>query len=111
MKIDTKTIIIICLAIALCIVSWIAFKPIPKYDDTLAKHELDRLETENKALLLDAKLSDVKAIAFSKKIDSLQSLKPQIQTIYVTKYKEIDAASAGGVATEFSSVFANSGIK
>lgn len=112
MTIDKKTIIIIVLCILVVILGWVAFKPKPNpYNDALLKHELDRLKTANDSLLKAINTRDGKINGFTAKIDSLQNLKPIIQTIYVTKYKEIDNSSAGAIANEFTNVFTNAGIK
>jgi hypothetical protein len=109
---DKKTIAIIVLSVLVVILGWVAFKPKPNpYNDSLLKHELERLKTANDSLIKGIAKRDTKIIGFNAKIDSLQNLKPIIQTIYVTKYKEIDNASAGTIANEFTNVFTNAGIK
>lgn len=103
---------IIILSILVVILGYIAFQPNPNpYNEELAKHELERLKQENSTLVKTIAGRDVKIIGFNTKIDSLESLKPIIKTIYVTKYKEIDNASATAISNEFNNIFTNAGIE
>jgi hypothetical protein len=111
MNIDKKTIAIIVLSIALAVVSWIAYKPQPVYDNSLIEGQLQELKDKNK--LMGSYILYVEKTAFLKqqKIDSLESLKPKIEIVYVNKFKEIDNASANVIASEFKGIFAKSNVK
>jgi hypothetical protein len=109
---DKKNIIIICLVVALAVVSWIAFKqPPPPYDDTLIKSETKRLQRSNDSLMAHIGIITVDNARRDRKIDSLESLKPKIITKYDTIYKRIDNANSVSIANEFTSVFADANVK
>jgi len=108
---DPKTIAIIILVILAAVFGYMAFKPAPIYDDALAKHELARLNRENDSLLTDIAKHTTQISVFNAKIDSLENLKPKIQTIYVTKIKEIDSASAGHLINSFTTIFADNNVE
>jgi len=111
-KIDVKTFVITILSILVLILGYVAFKPKPaQYNDSILKYVLNRLKTANDSLIKEIARGDAEIIAYNSKIDSFQNLKPKIQTIYVTKYKEIDNANAGDIINEFSGVFSKIGIK
>lgn len=111
MKLDTKTIVIIILSIALAIVSYIAFKGnYPEIDTTLMKSQLDALKQENDSLIKDSEHHKAKGIKFEAKIDSLEHLKPKIQYEYEKKYTQIDNANINGVVNDFKGIFADNNI-
>jgi chromosome segregation ATPase len=112
MKLDTKTIVIIILSIALAIVSYIAFKGnSPEIDTTSIKSQLDALKQENDSLISDSEHHRAREIKFEAKIDSLEHLKPKIEYVSEKKQKQIDASNVSGVVSDFNSVFTNSNIK
>ena len=111
-NIDKKTLAIIILSIALLIVGYIAFKPSPvPYDKELIEKQIKELQAKNDALLNGIVLKEKENAHRQETIDSLQSLKPKIQTKYVYVYKEIDNANVGTIVNEFECVFAKGGIK
>ena len=77
---DTKNIIIIVLSIIVLILSWVVFdSKVTPLDSELEKHELERLNNENKDLLKRIDSRDSLLIKKTLKIDSLESLKPKIK--------------------------------
>jgi len=113
MTIDKKTIAIIILSILALIFGWIAFKPAPEnpYNEALSKHELHRLDSMNVVLLKDAMNREAVVQYLTKKNDSLESLKPKIQIIYVNKSKQIDSASSHAILGDFNRIFSANNIK
>ena len=109
---DKKNIIIICLCVALAVVSWIAFQPTPvPYDKELIDAEMRRLNGENDSLTKHiAKQNDLN-LKDKKTIDSLQHLKPKIIVQYDTIYQKIDRINANGLVNQFGSIFSNANIK
>lgn len=112
MKIDYKIIIILCLAIALAVVSWVAFQPTPvDYNHQLIKEEVLRLNKENTLLSEKIDQRDIYIIGIERKNDSLENLKPKIKIQYDTIYKKIDNSSAGAIANQFTNIFTNANVK
>lgn len=111
-NIDKKILAIIVLSIALAIVSYIAFAPTPvNYDKELIEKQLKELKQANDSILTDNKALKENNTKFENKIDSLQALKTKSAIRYVTKSKEIDAATVSGTIDELKIVFAINGIK
>lgn len=112
MKIDYKIIIILCLAVALAIVSWIAFKPVAvNYSEQLIKEDVLRLNKENAELTNRISERNVYISSIERKNDSLENLKPKIKIQYDTIYKKIDNSSAGTIAKQFTDIFTNANVK
>ncbi len=112
MKIDYKIIIILCLAVALAIVSWTAFKPVAvNYSEQLIKEEVLRLNKENAELTNRISERNVYISSIERKNDSLENLKPKIKIQYDTIYKKIDNSSAGAIAKQFADIFTNANVK
>jgi cell division protein FtsB len=111
-NIDKKVLEIILLSIALAIVSYIAFTPTPvNYDKELIEKQIKELKQANDSLLTDNKELKENNTKFESKIDSLQALKNKSAIRYVTKSKEIDAATVSGTIDELKIIFAINGIK
>lgn len=112
MKIDYKIIIILCLAVALAVVSWIAFQPTPvDYSEQLIKEEVLRLSKENTELTDKITERNGYISSIERKNDSLENLKPKIKIQYDTIYKKIDNSSAGAIANQFTNIFTNANVK
>ena len=109
---DKKTLIIIILSIALCVVGYIAFKPTPiSREDKIIDEQLKELADKNNGLVNDiARITKEKA-RIELKNDSLEKSKSKIKIEYVYKYKEIDNANVPSVVNDFQGVFTDNGVK
>jgi hypothetical protein len=106
--VDKKTVIIVILFLALCVVSWIAFKTEPiSQENPFIEAQITTLQNENTRLFIEVSELRQKSSRSSSLIDSLESLKPKIVIQYEDKFKYIDGASSSAVAKEFADIFAN----
>ena len=111
-KVDPKVWVIIFMAIAIVILSYIAFKPTPlPYDEKFVREQINAVQHRNDELLKAIAVYQEDKKSDKNKIDSLESLKPKISVVYVEKYKEIDASNVSGVVSEFQNVFSEGNIR
>jgi cytochrome c-type biogenesis protein CcmH/NrfG len=105
-------VIILVLAIALAVVSYIAFKtPQAPFDKEVYEKQIEELKQKNNTLMLDiARIESIKARRESE-IDSLQSLKPKIIIRYETKKTAIERAPVVIIVNEFDSIFTSHNIR
>jgi hypothetical protein len=114
-NIDKKQLIIIVLSLLLGFLSgYFIFRPTKKplnYDEERIKKELNELKEKNKLLQSYVLYVEKQSFVLKCRVDSLQSLKSKIEIKYVSKFKEIDDASAIGVVNEFERIFSKSNFK
>jgi uncharacterized protein YpmB len=105
-------IIILILAVALAIVSYIAFKtPQAPFDKEVYEKQIDALRQQyNDLVIANSRIEAVKAKR-ENTIDSLESLKPKIIIRYEKKDAKIDKAPVVDVVNEFDSIFASRNIR
>lgn len=111
-KTDYKVWIIIILAIAVVILSYMAFKTEPQPTDSkYIKEQIQALKMANDSLMKNVTILEKQNVISQNTIDSLQKVKSKIQIKYVNKYKEIDNADASDIINEFDDIFTTNNIK
>ena len=76
------------------------------FDEDKINQKIDSLNRENDTLNQKINQYDKKIKDYQNNIDSLQLIKQQIKTIYVTKNKQIDTASVPYIIDKFKGIFA-----
>ena len=112
---DKKQFLIVMLSIVFGLVMGYFFfrptkQPLP-YDQELIDKQMNELKEKNKMLQGYVLFVEKKSFELKCRVDSLEALKPKIETKYVSKFKEIDDASAIGVVNEFQSILSKSGVR
>lgn len=108
---DKKTIAILLLIILCAIAAYFDFRPSkPKDDDKIHRME-DSLITVNKALKHNFDSIAGQDKIKTKKVDSLENLKPKTVIQYVKIYEKIDHSTTHELTNRFDSILSNSGIK
>ncbi len=105
-------VVILVLAVALAIVSYIAFKsPAPAFDKEVYERQLKELRLQNLSLAQDISKVESDKAKRESKIDSLESLKPKIIIRYEKKDIQIYHAATAVIVNEFDSVFTSNNIR
>ncbi len=98
------------LSFAFCGVFFIMYKNEPFFNMRNSK-AIQIMKRENDSLKREILLESIKISEYENKIDSLESLKPQIIIKYVEKKKSIDNATTNNLVDEYKSIFTKSNIK
>ncbi|MEO6303253.1 MAG: hypothetical protein ABIP51_08770 [Bacteroidia bacterium] len=107
---DKKNIIIGILSIGCAILGYLAFKPIPKADNTYINARIDSIAIQNKRLLANVD-NLLKANSVLKAAnDSLLKLPPQIKTKYVSVYKQVDKLDHKDITDTLNNIFTQNNV-
>jgi hypothetical protein len=83
----------------------------PVFDRNNSYNDIYKLEKQNDSLKKEISLELIKISEYQCKVDSLESLKPQVIIKYVQKNKSIDNANVNDLVNEYKGIFTKSNIK